>query len=87
MSGLESKGQAERAHEKMCFSLSGERNMEHASIEDGNLMPAAKAAPKPRARLTEAEADDAVSLQQILEILDGLSVGELRQIANAAEAK
>ncbi|MCB4825351.1 H-NS histone family protein [Roseicella aerolata] len=50
-------------------------------------MPTAKAAPKPRTRETEAEADDAVSLQQILGGLDSLSVGELRQIATAAEAK
>jgi hypothetical protein len=31
--------------------------------------------------------DDAISLQQILNALDSMSVGELRQIAAAAEAK
>jgi DNA-binding protein H-NS len=50
-------------------------------------MPASKAAPKPRARQTETEVDDAISLQQILNALDSMSVGELRQIAAAAEAK
>jgi DNA-binding protein H-NS len=50
-------------------------------------MPIAKAGPKPRSRQPEREANGTVSLQQILSALDGMSVGDLRQIANTAEAK
>ncbi|MGG5823053.1 H-NS family nucleoid-associated regulatory protein [Falsiroseomonas sp. HW251] len=50
-------------------------------------MAARKAISKPRSRQPEAEADDAVSLRQILQALDRMSVGNLRQIASAAEAK
>jgi DNA-binding protein H-NS len=49
-------------------------------------MPAAKAAAK-RSRRPEAEADDAVSLPQILEAIGNLSVRELRQVVTASEAK
>jgi DNA-binding protein H-NS len=50
-------------------------------------MPAAKGVTKPLSRQPKTEAIDAVSLQQILAVLDELSVGELRQIATAAEAR
>ncbi len=50
-------------------------------------MSARKVASKPRARQLENGSDDAVSLQQIIGAFDGMSVGDLRQIATAAEAR
>jgi DNA-binding protein H-NS len=50
-------------------------------------MPVRKAASKPRARQLESATDEIVSLQQIMGALDEMSVGDLRQIATAAEAR
>jgi DNA-binding protein H-NS len=50
-------------------------------------MPVRKGSPDPRSSQLEGEADDDVPLQRILDALDGMSVGDLRQIATAAEAK
>jgi DNA-binding protein H-NS len=50
-------------------------------------MRAAKAVTKPRSRQPEAGSEGAISLKRMLAAIEGLSVGELRQIATAAEAK
>jgi DNA-binding protein H-NS len=50
-------------------------------------MPVGKVASKSGSRQSESVADESVSLQQIMDALDGMSVGDLRQITHAAEAK
>ncbi len=50
-------------------------------------MPARNAAAKPQSRQPRQASEGTVSLDQILSALDGMNVGDLRQIASSAEAK
>ena len=50
-------------------------------------MPDSEPETRPRSRRRETEPEEALPLERVVSALDGMSVGELRQIANAAEAK